>query len=275
MVNRLLKKLHLPEDSRPASASATTPRPSSTVTRPGIARPRTIPRIGPWTRVGLAVLLAIALPLWPYRHACGFGLFFYLVGVTTLIVAGVWAGLATWERQVAVAHILSLVAVVWGLGLGASVILPRMGYAKTPATWRCGAVAATAANGGGVAAHAPPCRALGTHRLPPDVVVSAFACEGNATLRLERRVLAALTGTPAVEERDVVMVPPLATDERFLLGVCRLDGTPDAAVAAVVRMQNAATLRNIRVAFRVDRRRQRFEPVAAERVTCANEAYGV
>jgi hypothetical protein len=35
------------------------------------------------------------------------------------------------------AHVLSLVSIVWGLVLVAGVVLPRVGYAKDAATWFC------------------------------------------------------------------------------------------------------------------------------------------
>jgi hypothetical protein len=34
-------------------------------------------------------------------------------------------------------HILSIGLLLWGLTLMAGVVLPRTGYAKTPATWFC------------------------------------------------------------------------------------------------------------------------------------------
>ena len=94
-------------------------------------------RIGTWARVGLGLLLGIGMPLWPYDHACGIKLFIYLGGVLTVVVAGVWSSLSSWKRRMGTAHLISQLLVIWGLVLTAEVVLPRFGYAKTPATWFC------------------------------------------------------------------------------------------------------------------------------------------
>ena len=90
-----------------------------------------------WVRVGLGVLLGIGMLAWPYTHGCGLKLVFYLIGVTTLIVAGVWSGLSSWRRRLGVAHLLSQLLIIWGLVLAAREILPRVGYAKTDAPFFC------------------------------------------------------------------------------------------------------------------------------------------
>ena len=41
-----------------------------------------------WFWVGLAVLLAAALPLWPYGKSCGLQLFFYLGAAVLALLAG-------------------------------------------------------------------------------------------------------------------------------------------------------------------------------------------
>jgi hypothetical protein len=92
---------------------------------------------GAWMRVMLGLALAVGMAVWPYSHVCGGKLFFYLGGVGTLTVAGVWSAIASWERRLAVAHVLSLAILVWGLVLAAGVVLPRVGYAKSDAIWFC------------------------------------------------------------------------------------------------------------------------------------------
>ncbi len=93
--------------------------------------------ISTWMRVGLGVLLGIGMLAWPYTHGCGLKLIFYLIGVTTLIVAGVWSSLSSWRRRLGFAHLLSQMLVIWGLVLAAREILPRVGYAKTAAPFFC------------------------------------------------------------------------------------------------------------------------------------------
>src|SRR5262245_44051077 len=51
-----------------------------------------------WMRVGLAVALGVGMIAWPYTHACGLKLVFYLIGATTVTVAGVWTALSSWRR---------------------------------------------------------------------------------------------------------------------------------------------------------------------------------
>jgi hypothetical protein len=78
------------------------------------------------------------MTVWPYFRECGLPLFGYLVAVAAVVVAGGWIAVTAWTLRNAVAHIIALVLLFWGLVLTADVLLPRTGYAATPATWRCG-----------------------------------------------------------------------------------------------------------------------------------------
>jgi hypothetical protein len=89
-----------------------------------------------WMRVGLGLALGVGMLLWPYTHACGWRLGVYLVGATVVSVAGVWSALTSWKRRLGIAHILSIVLIVWGLALAGRQILPRI-YDKTPAPFLC------------------------------------------------------------------------------------------------------------------------------------------
>ena len=90
-----------------------------------------------WLWSGLAVALAVGMALWPYPHACGLQLIYYAGGVVMLVVAGIWGAVASWMRRSAVGHLLSLASLVWGFALVTAIVLPRIGYAKQPATWTC------------------------------------------------------------------------------------------------------------------------------------------
>src|SRR5436190_617936 len=48
-----------------------------------------------WMRVGLGLALGIGMIVWPYSHACGLKLVFYLIGATAVTVAGVWSALTS------------------------------------------------------------------------------------------------------------------------------------------------------------------------------------
>ncbi len=89
-----------------------------------------------WMRVGLGLVLAVGMLAWPYTHSCGLKLVFYLIGATTVTVAGVWGALSSWRRRLGWAHALSIVLIIWGLGLAGRQLLPRM-YGKQPIPFFC------------------------------------------------------------------------------------------------------------------------------------------
>jgi hypothetical protein len=106
------------------------------ISRPGfaLAPPG---RAAVWTRVGLGVLIGAALIQWPYGRGCGQWLGFYLVAVATVVVTGTWGAVFAWKGRLGPAHVIALATVLWGLVLTAQEVLPRVGYAKATATWRC------------------------------------------------------------------------------------------------------------------------------------------
>ena len=89
-----------------------------------------------WMRVGLGLALGVGMLAWPYTHSCGLKLTFYLIGATTVTVAGVWTALSSWRRRLGWAHTLSIVLVIWGLALAGRQILPRV-YGKEPIPFFC------------------------------------------------------------------------------------------------------------------------------------------
>ena len=96
---------------------------------------------GVFSRLSLAVALGVGIIFWPYSARCGAGLAAYLAAVIALLVSGVWSSIWTFRHRSAKAHTLSLLLVLWGLVLGATEVLPRVGYAIAteahPATWGC------------------------------------------------------------------------------------------------------------------------------------------
>jgi hypothetical protein len=89
-----------------------------------------------WMRVGLGLALGVGMLVWPYTHVCGLKLTFYLIGATTVAVAGVWSALSSWRRRLGWAHTLSIVLIIWGLGLAGRQLLPRI-YGKQPFSFFC------------------------------------------------------------------------------------------------------------------------------------------
>ena len=90
-----------------------------------------------WFWVTLAVVLAAALPLWPYGKTCGLQLFFYLGAAALALLAGVAGAVHSWRTRRGVAHLLALVAVAVVGVMGAREVLPRIGYAAEAQTWLC------------------------------------------------------------------------------------------------------------------------------------------
>lgn len=89
--------------------------------------------------VGLSFALGIAMPYWPYGHACGWGLVFYSLALTTVLAAGVWTSILTWYSRLGVSHVVAVLVFAWGVTLSAAEVLPRTGLADlTHATWWCG-----------------------------------------------------------------------------------------------------------------------------------------
>ena len=94
-------------------------------------------RMATWLRVGLTVATAAALPFWPYGRDCGAWLFLYLGAVGMVALSALWAAGSSWRRRQGLAHLLALLALGWTLALVAREVLPRVGYARSAATWTC------------------------------------------------------------------------------------------------------------------------------------------
>lgn len=133
-IDKVMAKAPAVPPSPPVRAPAA-PAPANA---PAAAPARAGTALGSWTKVLLGVVLASAMTQWPYQANCGTPLFLYTGAAAMVPVAGAWAGLATWRRRMGFAHLLSLLVIFWGAVLLAQIILPRIGYAKTVATWWCG-----------------------------------------------------------------------------------------------------------------------------------------
>lgn len=90
-----------------------------------------------WFWTALALILAVALPLWPNDKSCGARLVFYLGAAGIALLMGVLGALSSWSYRQGLAHLLSLLALVWAGIMGAREILPRAGYARQALHWAC------------------------------------------------------------------------------------------------------------------------------------------
>ena len=104
---------------------------------PALAAPTRRSAFGTWLRVLLGVLLAGAMTQWPYASRCGTFLFLYFGAAGVVVLAGFWGSISSWRRRLGLAHVISLLVTLWGLGLAAAVLLPRTGYAREQLSWFC------------------------------------------------------------------------------------------------------------------------------------------
>ncbi len=154
----------VPKPTLPRRPSGSVPKPISprrpSVSAVSVARPHRDARVGTWGRISVGVLIAIGMLQWPYDHACGFDLGFYLTAVAMVVVSAGWGSVFSWKNRMPMAHVVSQMLLLWGLVLGAGQVLPRVGYTKELATWRCVAAPAPAP------APAPGAPALGPTHFP-------------------------------------------------------------------------------------------------------------
>jgi len=94
-----------------------------------------------WVRVAIAVGAAAGLMFWPWPTLCGGPLIGFTLATGAVALLGIWSAIGTWRHRLGLAHVASLLVVVWGLAMGAREVLPRVGYAApTPARsegWSC------------------------------------------------------------------------------------------------------------------------------------------
>jgi hypothetical protein len=131
----------MPAGASPAPAPAAAKGAPAAPAAPAGRAPALVARAGhpgtTWLRVILVLALAVAMPFWPYAHHCGINLLLYLGAASFLVLAGLWGAVRSWHTRVGLAHVLSLLSLLWGLGLVANEVLPRVGYAATALTWNC------------------------------------------------------------------------------------------------------------------------------------------
>ena len=90
-----------------------------------------------WIRVGLGMLVGLAMTQWPYSHVCGLKEMFYLIGSGAVVASAIWGAWGSWRRRMPLAHGLSIGLLIWGFALVTFEVLPRIGYSYKTATWFC------------------------------------------------------------------------------------------------------------------------------------------
>lgn len=125
-------------------APAATPAPSGMAGSPATRPQRRFVALT-WFWTALALILAVALPLWPNDKSCGLSLIFYLGAAAITLLMGVLGAFSSWSYHRGLAHLLSLSAILWAGVMAAREILPRAGYARQQLYWTCPDPAPTAA----------------------------------------------------------------------------------------------------------------------------------
>jgi hypothetical protein len=90
-----------------------------------------------WFWTGIAVLLAVALVLWPFDRNCGIRLIFFIGAGGLALLAGVVGSWNGWASRSGLAHFLSLLVIVFAGVMLMREILPRTGYSKEARDWTC------------------------------------------------------------------------------------------------------------------------------------------
>jgi hypothetical protein len=114
------------------------------------AGPSVRPSVGPsavgrrallltWMWFLLAGIFGAALQWWwPWSRVCGLPLYGYLGAIGLFFVASSWSVVQSWRTRSTVPHFLSIPLLFWAAALGATEVLPRIGYARqTGVVWRC------------------------------------------------------------------------------------------------------------------------------------------
>jgi hypothetical protein len=115
--------------------------------QPGVPAGPTVPVAQPvprrrfialvWFWTVLAIVLGIALLLWPYDRNCGIRLIFFLGAALLAVIMAVLGAFASWTHRQGLALLLSLLVIVSAGVMAAREILPRTGYAKEAREWTC------------------------------------------------------------------------------------------------------------------------------------------
>jgi hypothetical protein len=118
-------------------AIARQPAPGGGAVTPGPAAPRRRFVALAWFWTSIAVLLAVALLVWPYDKNCGVRLIFFLGAVLMALLLAGFGAFAGWAHRQGLALLLSLLVILFAGIMAAGEILPRTGYAKEARPWTC------------------------------------------------------------------------------------------------------------------------------------------
>ncbi len=135
----LLPKTPPAATGMPRGAGTTAARPAPVA--PSAAAASGKARLWSYTKLAVAATAAVGIWIWPWPARCGLPLVGLVGAAGGAAVLGLCSALGTWRHRLGFAHLLSLLAVLSALVLGAREVLPRVGYAQPtfdrPASWAC------------------------------------------------------------------------------------------------------------------------------------------
>ncbi len=141
-----------------------------------------------WVKVTIAVAAAAGLMFWPWPARCGPPLMGFTAATGAVALLGLWSALGTWRHRLGLAHVASMLVVVWGLALGAREVLPRVGYAiptdLRAAGWSCDLVPAGTLPAGGAPNGAPSATPSNPQTAPSADPTAAPVTSGATPTRL-------------------------------------------------------------------------------------------
>jgi hypothetical protein len=70
--------------------------------------------------VGLGALHCASMTFWPYPKTYLWGLVFYLLSLSLVLVTGIWGARLSWEARLGAAHTVALCTVLWAVTLAAT-----------------------------------------------------------------------------------------------------------------------------------------------------------
>jgi hypothetical protein len=90
-----------------------------------------------WFWTVLAIVLVVALLIWPFDRTCGIRLIFFLGAALVALALGVVGSFTSYAHRQGLALLLSLLVIMLSGIMAAREILPRAGYAKQGRDWTC------------------------------------------------------------------------------------------------------------------------------------------
>lgn len=101
-----------------------------------------------------------------------------------------------------------------------------------------------------------------------------YSDEQNWYMALEF-ILERIKGKAVWEYKDHIVVPTYEKTHRLIYGLCKLNGTFDGRIAAIVLSEDKEELGDALIAWSADLDTNKINEISTEGIICINEGYGV